>query len=91
MCQDLIDEAATDSKYGQCWHTTITLEHSGFRFQIIKGALWVYHLPWHNYPGGVVPRALTNDWYNKCAASWKKDMHTKARVSLANISHHRER
>jgi hypothetical protein len=65
--QDLVDELASP-KYEQCY-SNITLEHSGFRFQIINGTLFVDHLPWHNYAGGVVDHALTPDPYNVYAPS----------------------
>ena len=74
--QDLVDELASP-KYEQCYYSNITLEHSGFRFQIINGPLWIDHLPWHNYEGGVVPHALTPDPYNTCAP----------RQSLVNHTH----
>ena len=63
FAQDLVDELASP-KYEQCYYSNITYEHSGFRFQIINGTLFVDHLPWHNYAGGVVSHALTPDPYN---------------------------
>lgn len=36
--------------------------------QVINGSLWIDHLPWRNYEGGVVPHALTPDKYNECVA-----------------------
>ena len=62
-----MDEIASD-KYEHCYYDPETLEHSGFRFQVINGSLWVDHLPWRNYEGGVVSHALTPDDYNLCAA-----------------------
>ena len=63
-----MDELASP-KYEQCYYSNITLEHSGFRFQIINGTLFVDHLPWHKYEGGVVHHALTPDPYNVYAPS----------------------
>ena len=63
-----MDELAS-SKYEHCYYSNITYEHSGFRFQIVNGTLFVDHLPWHNYWGGVVSHALTPDPYNECASS----------------------
>jgi len=60
-----VDELAS-SKYEHCYYSNITYEHSGFRFQIVNGTLFVDHLPWHNYWGGVVSHALTPDPYNEC-------------------------
>ena len=64
--QDLVDEVAT-AKYEHCYYDNTTYEHSGFRFQVVNDSLWVEHLPWHNYEGGVVSHALTVDKYNQCA------------------------
>jgi len=36
--------------------------------QVINGSLWIDHLPWRNYEGGVVAHALTPDIYNECVA-----------------------
>ncbi len=63
-----MDELAS-SKYEHCYYSNITYEHSGFRFQIVNGTLFVDHLPWHNYWGGVVSHALTPDPYNECVPS----------------------
>ena len=65
-----MDELASP-KYEQCYYSNITYEHSGFRFQIINGTLFVDHLPWHNYEGGVVTHALTPDPYNVYVLSIK--------------------
>ena len=41
---------------------------NGSSAQVLNGILWVDHLPWRHYEGGVVPAALTPDKYNECAA-----------------------
>lgn len=62
-----MDEVAS-RKYEHCYYDKSTFEHSGFRFQIINGSLWLDHLPWRNYAAGVVSHALTPDDYNMCAS-----------------------